>query len=207
MKCRAIVLCGIAVAGVLSVSAGIERREFKGGSADIPAEWKGRSVRLEQRIAFCELDATVNGKAAGTAYAPDATVELAPFLKFGAANDIAVSERVAADYFGRGDGPFGNKDNRRRLGKMELVARTAAYVDDFFARPSWREKKLTVDVEIESLASCKGEVEVVVSDEPNGPAVVKGSAKCALEKGSNVVTVEIPWANPIPWEPVAHAKT
>ena len=207
MKNRAVVLCGIAVAGVLNVSAGIERREFKGGSADIPAEWKGRSVRLEQRIAFCELDATVNGKAAGTACAPDATVELAPFLKFGAANDIAVSERVAADYFGRGDGPFGNKDNRRRLGKMELVARSSAYVDDFFARPSWREKKLTVDVEIESLASCKGEVEVVVSDEPNGPAVVKGSAKCALEKGSNVVTVEIPWANPIPWEPVAHAKT
>ena len=61
MKRKVAVLCGIAAAGVLSVSAGIERREFKGGSADIPAEWKGRSVRLEQRIAFCELDATVNG--------------------------------------------------------------------------------------------------------------------------------------------------
>ena len=209
MKRKVAVLCGIAAAGVLSVSAGIERREFKGGSADIPAEWKGKSVRLEQRVAFCELDVSVNGKAAGTAYAPDATVELAPFLAFGAANAIAVHERVVADYFGRGDGPFGNKDDarRRRFGRMELVARTAAYVDDFFARPSWREKKLTVDVEIESLGPCGGEVEVVVADAPGGPAVVKGAAKCELKKGANVVTVEIPWANPIPWEPVAHAKT
>lgn len=209
MKSKVVVLCGIAAAGVLSVSAGIERLAFNSGSVSIPAEWKGKSVRFEQRVAFCELDAKVNGKAAGTAYAPDATVELAPLLNFGAANDIQISERVVADYFGRGDGPFGNKDDarRRRFGRMELVARTAAYIDDFFAQPSWREKKLTVDVEIESLGPCKGEVEVVVADAPGGPAVVKGSAKCDLKAGSNVVTVEIPWANPIPWEPVAHAKT
>lgn len=200
------VLCSFVLATSV-VSAAIERRGLDGTIVAIPAEWHGRSVRLEQRIAFCELDVKANGRFAGTAYAPDATVELSPFLAFGGENTITVDERPVADFFGRGDGPFGNKDNRRRLGKMELVARTAAYVDDFFVQPSWRERKLTVDVEIESIGVCNGEVEAVVADAPDGPAVVKGTVKCALTNGTNVARVVIPWPDPIPWEPVAHAKT
>ena len=59
---------------------------FKEGKNDIPAEWKGMSVRYEQKLGFCEIDVLVNGKKAGTAYAPDGSVEIAPFLKFGAEN-------------------------------------------------------------------------------------------------------------------------
>ena len=52
----------------------------------IPADWKGRSVGFEQKLAFCEVDVIVNGRKAGTAYAPDGMVEISQFLKFGSEN-------------------------------------------------------------------------------------------------------------------------
>jgi hypothetical protein len=72
---------------------------FKEGKNDIPAEWKGMSVRYEQKLGFCKVDVMVNGKKAGTAYAPDGTVELAPYLRFGVENEITTVERKADAYY------------------------------------------------------------------------------------------------------------
>ena len=182
---------------------------FKEGANAIPAEWKGKSVRWEQRLGFCEVDVMVNGKLAGTAYAPHGTVEIGHLLKYGAENQITTIERKADDYFGRGDEPCGaRRDGRHRLSEANLVPRTAAWVDDFFARPSWREKKLFVDVEIESIVKAKAVVEVEIADEINLPALKCAKVAAKLVKGANVVRVEMPWTDDIvAWEPVAGAKT
>ena len=111
---------------------------FKEGKTAIPAEWKGKSVRYEQKLGFCEVDVMVNGKKAGTAYAPDGTVELAPYLRFGVENEITTVERKADAYYGRGDEPSGaRRDGKHRLSVAELVPRTAAWIDDFFALVAW----------------------------------------------------------------------
>jgi hypothetical protein len=182
---------------------------FKEGKTAIPAEWKGKSVRYEQKLGFCEVDVMVNGKKAGTAYAPDGTVELAPYLRFGVENEITTVERKADAYYGRGDEPSGaRRDGKHRLSAAELVPRTAAWIDDFFARPSWREKKLFVDVEIESLSREDAVVEVELSDAQGMPVLKRAKKAARLEKGSNVVKVELPWTDDIvAWEPVAGAKT
>ena len=182
---------------------------FKEGKTAIPAEWKGKSVRYEQKLGFCEVDVMVNGKKAGTAYAPDGSVEIAPFLKFGAENEITTVERKADAYYGRGDEPSGaRRDGKHRLSAAALVPRTAAWIDDFFARPSWREKKLFVDVEIESLSREDAVVEVELSDARGMPVLKRAKKAARLEKGSNVVKIELPWTDDIvAWEPVAGAKT
>ncbi|MBQ1568299.1 MAG: hypothetical protein IIZ70_00160 [Kiritimatiellae bacterium] len=188
-------------------TADFPRLRLDGEKVAIPADWKGRSVGFEQKLAFCEVDVIVNGRKAGTAYAPDGMVEISQFLKFGSENEIKTVERPAVAYVGRGDGSYANRNGKTRVGDAMLVARTPAYVDDFFVRPSWREKKLYVDAEIESARDMEGEVSVFVSDAPGSSVIVKGSKKARLVMGPNVVRVEIEWANPIPWEPVAHPKT
>ena len=182
---------------------------FKEGKTAIPAEWKGKSVRYEQKLGFCEVDVMVNGKKAGTAYAPDGSVEIAPFLKFGAENEITTVERKADAYYGRGDEPSGaRRDGKHRLSAAALVPRTAVWIDDFFARPSWREKKIFVSVEIESLKDEKGIVEVELADSPDAKVLKRAQTAAGLREGSNVVVVELPWTDDLrAWEPVAHAKT
>lgn len=182
---------------------------FTEGKQSIPAEWKGKSVRYEQKLGFCEVDVLVNGKKAGTAYAPDGTVELAPYLRFGGENEITTVERKADAYYGRSDEPSGaRRDGKHRLSPATLVARTAAWVDDFFAHASWREKKIFVDVEVESLGAADGVVEVEIADAPGAKALKRATAKAKLAKGANVVRAEIPWTNDlVAWEPVAGAKT
>ncbi len=200
---------GIAALAMALSSQLVAGEAFKEGKNAIPADWKGKSVRYEQRLGFCEVDVIVNGKKAGTAYAPDGTVELAPFLKFGADNEIKTVERKADAYYGRGDEPSGAKrDGKHRLSSAALVPRTAAWIDDFFARPSWRERKLFVDVEVESLVDADAVVEVEIADGPDKGALKRTKANAKLKKGSNVVKAEIPWTDDIvAWEPVAGAKT
>ena len=113
-------------------------------TVDIPGDWKGRSVRLEQDLTCIHYVVFVNGKQAGVGFFPDGSVELAPFLKFGEPNEIKIFATNGG--YGTGEGPivyFGRADwyrgsNAEQLGAPSLVVRSAAYIDDVYAKPSWR---------------------------------------------------------------------
>lgn len=193
-------------------------------SVDVPADWKGKSVRLEADLNWCDLVVFVNGRKAGVAYDPDGSVELASFLKYGAANEIKLfatnrgwgtGER-GVRYWGRGDyGPHSANANHFR-GEPKLVVRTSAYVDDVYQRAVFEGgKRLEVEVEIESLESAKVEITVDVFDDvgqgkdearPGAKAVRSVTEKASLEKGHNVVKLTIPWKDAVPWELVPNAK-
>ena len=189
---------------------------------DIPGDWKGKSVRLEQDLTFVNTVVFVNGKQAGVGTFPDGSVELAPFLKFGAPNEIKIfatnggygTGEGPIAYFGRGD--WGRGFGSEQLGAPSLAVRSAAYIDDVYAKPSWRgtqdkdgkwdgKKKLTVQVEVESLSDAKADFSVAVTHE-NGGAVKSATKSEMLKKGFNVVEIDIPWDNPEPWECVPDAK-
>lgn len=192
-------------------------------SVDIPAAWKGKSVRYEQDLNFCSAVVFVNGKEAGVAYFPDGTVELSPYLKFGVANEIKVfvtnrgygTGETGIQYRGRGDWSRGFGGAALEKG-AKLVARTPAFIDDVYAKPSWRgtqdkdgkwdgKKKLTVEVEVEAIDSGKAEFTVEIAHDGGGVAkTAKETAK--LKKGSNLVTIDIPFEDAQPWETVAHPK-
>ena len=204
-------------------------------SVDVPADWKGKSVRFECPLAWCALVITVNGKQAGVAYAPDASVELAPLLKYGQKNEIRVfatnrgwgTGELGVRYFARDDwGDWGRGANHF-VKPAELKVRSAAWISDVYARSSWRgtevgtgewdgKKKVAVQVEVESVRDVKGEIEVKFFDDLGkgeqpvkpGDKVVKSAKKqVALKAGTNLVDIDVPWPDVKDWELVPDAKT
>ena len=182
-------------------------------TVEIPKEWLAGSVRFEQRLNYMDLVVFVNGKKAGVAFHPAGSVELAPYLKAGQ-NEIKVfatnrsfgtgEKRIA--YHGRDEGLLGAA---HFAGPARLVARTAAYVEDAYALPSWREKKLTVRFEINAAKDRTVDLAFEVTDgDGQSGRVVKAAEKkgVKVKAGENVVEVEAEWADAIPWETVPNAK-
>ena len=191
---------------------------------DVPAGWKGKSVRWTQQLNFCALVIFVNGKEAGVAHFPDGDVELAPFLKYGAPNEIKVfatnrgygTGEGPIMYRGRGDWGRGFNSQAHFQDAPALVVRTPVYVDDVYANASWRgtqdkdgkwdgKKKVTVDVEINAIDSGKAEIAIDIANE-NGPSAVSKTEKVKVQKGFQIVKVEIPFPNAEPWETVPNPK-
>ena len=180
-------------------------------SVEIPKEWLAGSVRFEQSLNYCDLVVFVNGKKAGVAFHPDGAVELAPFLRAGK-NEIKVFATNRS--FGTGEKRIAYQGRDEALlnaphfsGPARLVPRSAAFVEDVYAEPSWREKKLTVHVSIHAAKDRTVDLAATVSEKAGGPAVKSAERKgVKVKAGDTEVALEIPWENPVPWEPVPNAK-
>ena len=188
-------------------------------TVDVPADWKGRSVRFEQQLNWCDEVVFVNGKKAGVALHPDGAVELAPFLDFGKPNEI----RVFVTNRGYGTGEpgivYAGRDDyckNRDLfySPAMLNVRSPAFVENVWAIPSWRKKRVTWRCEVPSLVD--QEVELVarvwedegrdpetkaLRSERDGARPVKTWRKTvALKAGTNTVEMACGWADAVPWE-------
>ena len=188
-------------------------------TVDVPADWKGRSVRFEQQLNWCAAVVFVNGKKAGVALHPDGAVELAPFLDFGRPNEI----RVFVTNRGYGTGEpgivYAGRDDYCRnrdlfYSPALLCIRSPAFVEDVWAIPSWREKRIVWRCEVPALAD--GEVELVarvwedtgrdpetkkLRSEQDGDKPVKTWRRTVLLKaGTNTVEFMCKWPDAVPWE-------
>ena len=186
---------------------------------DVPADWKGRSVRFEQQLNWCDAVVFVNGRKAGVALHPDGAVELAPFLDFGRPNEI----RVFVTNRGYGTGEpgivYAGRDDYCRnrdlfYSPALLCVRSPAFVEDVWAIPSWREKRIVWRCEVPALAD--GEVELVarvwedtgrdpetkkLRSEQDGDKPVKTWRRTVLLKaGTNTVEFMCKWPDAVPWE-------
>ena len=233
---------GAALAGKILQHPGAKKGNSKDGvhncwykkSVNVPAAWQGKSVRFEVALAWSAMVVYVNGQQAGVAFAPDGSVELAPFLKFGQANEIKVfatnrgwgTGEHGVKYWGRGDYAPHNAGGLHLRSDPSLVVRSAAYIDSVYAQASWRgtevgsgewdgKRKVTMKVEVESVADVKAEITARFYDDiahgnaapAPGPKVVKeGKKSVQLKKGSNVVVFDIPWEDVKCWELVPNAK-
>ena len=178
---------------------------------EIPKEWLAGSVRFEQRLNYCDLVVFANGRKAGVAFHPDGAVELAPLLRAGR-NEIKVfatnrgfgtGERGIV-YHGRDEGLL---NAPHFSGPARLVPRSAAFVEDVYAEPSVSEKKLVLHVEIHAAKDATLDLAAAVADAPGGPAVKTGERKgVKVKAGESAATIEIPWEDPVLWEPVPNAK-
>ena len=187
-------------------------------SVEVPKEWLAGSVRFEQALNYCDLVVFANGRKAGVAFHPDGAVELAPFLRAGK-NEI----KVFATNRGFGTGERGIVYHGRDeallnaahfVGPARLVPRSAAFVEDVYAEPSWREKKLTLHVSIHAAKDRTVDLAAEISDDAgrdpatkklrDGKVVKTTELKGVKAKaGDTEVAIEIPWADAVPWEPVA----
>ena len=208
---------GAALAGKIPLAEGAKNGNNLDGEfnawyrreVEIPKEWLAGSVRFEQSLNYCDLVVFVNGKKAGVAFHPDGAVELAPFLRAGK-NEIKVFATNRS--FGTGEKKIAYHGRDEALlkaphfsGPARLVARSAAFVEDVYAEPSWREKKLTLHVSIHASKDRTVDLAAEISD--GGKAVKTADRKGVKAKaGDTEVAIEIPWADAVPWEPVANAK-
>ena len=208
---------GAALAGKIPLAEGAKNGNNLDGEfnawyrreVEIPKEWLAGSVRFEQSLNYCDLVVFVNGKKAGVAFHPDGAVELAPFLRAGK-NEIKVFATNRS--FGTGEKKIAYHGRDEALlkaphfsGPARLVARSAAFVEDVYAEPSWREKKLTLHVSIHAAKDRTVDLAAEISD--GGKAVKTADRKGVKAKaGDTEVAIEIPWADAVPWEPVANAK-
>lgn len=185
-------------------------------SVAIPADWAKKSVVFDMQLNCIDCVVFVNGEKAGVMLHPYAPLELSPFLKPGADNEIAVfvtnqargtGENDAFAYYGRDDYA---KNRDTFASKPKLIARTPVWVSDVFVKPSTRKGRIDFECEIESLGSGKVALEAVIyedagRDEKTGELLGKKVAKkitgtAAVKKGKTVVTFGGEWKDAVTWE-------
>lgn len=72
-------------------------------------------------------------------------------------------------------------------------------VEGVFAKTSWREKKLTLEADVYGGRGGRATVEYEIVDQ-EGKTAKAGREERMIPAGDGVVSVEIPWADPVTWE-------
>ncbi len=183
----------------------------------IPATWEGQRILLDfhriegDAIVFC------NDQRIGELLRPGGEIELTKAIRFGSDNVLRVFvtraytdisrdfEHDALRYGTRGPKARDLPMKRWGLGisaPVDLVRRPVpAAIVGAFARPSWRMKRLAVDVDIQTTeAVADAHLEVTVTDADGATALTTTSQPLNLPAGASIQTLDINWAEPIPWE-------
>ena len=182
----------------------------------IPADWAGQRIVLDfPRI---EGDAIVflNGTRVMELQRPGGEVDLTAQAQAGKDNVLRVF--LTRDYTGISRG-F-KQDSLRYLSRsgdnempmpnwptgitapvtMYSRPRPAA-ITDVFAISSWRQKTLTLEVEVQADTPQEGlTLAGTVLDKDGKPALTIQGAAFSAPAGRSVQRISAPWANPIPWE-------
>ena len=185
----------------------------------VPADWKGKSVALDFQLLGMNAVVRVNGKDAGVALHPKASVEISRLVNYGGDNELLVF--LSNRGYGSGEGPvaYWGRDDQGwpvlgqvygRKPAVELACHSPARVTDVWVNPSWREKKVDVEIEVTSSVERKAEVRFEISEDTGrdpvsgelgaGKVLKSKEEKVSLKVGVNVVKLSIPWTDAVPWE-------
>lgn len=177
----------------------------------IPTEWAGKAVELRFDRVSTDGMVWVNGHEAGELHWPGGTLEIGEHLKPGESNTIRVMVLAMNDreevvhYMGYVDEPKSKAelDTRGITGSVELLARPrGGHVADVNIRPSVREKKLHLDVELAGVEEAGTlPIEATVLDPKSGDVAVSFKADAKVDaQPTQVVTISHDWPNPKLWD-------
>ena len=179
----------------------------------IPADWRGR--RVVAKFPLIQGDAIVflNGKRVGELLRPGGEIDLSAQVAWGEKNSLRVF--VTRDYTGisrnftqdplrfttrakipMADWPMGITE------PVALESRPrAAAITDVFVIPSWRNKNLTLEVEVEADKASKGlTLEAVILDAEQKEVLTVTGKKFAAAAGRSTFRISKPWSDFISWE-------
>jgi hypothetical protein len=132
----------------------------------VPAGWAGKGIVLDLDRVSTDAVVYLDGNEVGQIRWPGGQVDLTDVATPGKEQTLrvrvlAVDDRTeVTNYMGYADEPkaAAKLDNRGIIGRgAKLLARPiAAYVDDVYVRPSVREKKVEVDVELKGIKKAGG---------------------------------------------------
>lgn len=183
---------------------------------DVPAAWKGRSVRFEVPLNCIDAVVFANGRKAGVIYHPGGSVELAEVLDYGRTNRLEVfvtnrafgtGEKDPFAYVGRDDYARG-RDNF--MGPAKIAVRAPAFAEDVYVLPSTRRQQIAFRCQVPALTAGKVTVKAEVFEDGGrdpetkqltpGRLVKTFTGKFALAKGTNTVELVGAWTDPVLWE-------
>jgi len=179
----------------------------------IPAEWSGRAVVLDIDRVSTDAVVYVDGKPAGDVRWPAGRVDLTGLVTPGTEATLrlrvlAVDDRTEVTHFmGYVDEPKSkaNLDHRGIIGDgLKLLTQPrGARIDGVFVRPSTRQQKVDLDIELTGVAAA-GEAEVVAEmlDETGAVERTFATQLTVPATGDTVrtVTVSFPWTDPRRWD-------
>jgi beta-galactosidase len=178
----------------------------------VPADWDGRHIEIDfQRLS---TDATfwINGKPAGKVAWPEGQLDLTSLVKAG--EEVTLRAFVVATIeegdalVMMGDAPGQNWTAKKELqsggivGNVTLQSRPkGAFVSDVFIQPSFRKKKLDLDIELSGVTQA-GPVEIIASilDETGNEEKRFTHTVNATGEAKQQVKASWPWENPRLWD-------
>lgn len=174
-------------------------------TVDVPADWKGSLVTLEQEIGGIDIVVFVNGKKAGVMLAPVGFVDLSDALAYGKSNEI----RLFATNKGIGSGTGGvfyhGRDDLAKLkhffSPMKLRRRPSVILDDVFVDTSVRRGEVVFRCQVYSKTAQQAELAMAVAEDEGGRQVKNVKKVFALAAGTNTVSFAEAWPDAVRWEP------
>lgn len=184
---------------------------------DAPTEARGRRVLIEFRRLAGDAIVFVNGRRVDEQLRPGGIIDITEAVAFGRSNELRVY--ITRDYYGISRGY--EQDLLRYItrkhslsdlsmsrwalgitGPVTLKYRPAStYVRDLFVRSSWRNKQLSIDVELARVDQPnRTTVEAVVRDHRGNEVLKVGPAARKTDGQQMQVVLSSDWADPIPWQ-------
>ena len=180
----------------------------------IPADWRGRRVVANFTLVQGDAIVFLNGKRVGELLRPGGEIDLSAQVAWGGTNVLRVF--VTRDYSGISRG-FAEDPLRytTRANKIPMASwpmgitapvtlesrPLAAAISDVFVIPSWRNKNLTLEVEVDAEKSGETlELEAVIRDADQKKVLTLKGGKFVSAAGRKTYQLTKPWSDPICWE-------
>ena len=150
-----------------------------------------------------DIHVSVNGKDAGMVPFPGGEICIEALVVRGGKNvlEFLHSSKELAYRDRRNPGPV-------RIVPPAVFVAPAVRITDVFCSPSWRERRLKVEVEIveaessiRSGSAADGSSLTVEIQDQEGNVVKRAEKNVILKGGENSVVFDIPWSDPVTWEP------
>jgi beta-galactosidase len=181
---------------------------------DVPAGWQGRRIVADFRRIEGDALVFLNGRRITELLRPGGQVDLTDFVSSGQPNTLRLF--LTRDYTGisrsfEQDVLRYYTRTREKLPQSEwglgitapvtILARPQTAIDGLLVLPSWRNKALAMDVDIDAHQALEGvRLEATVYDADKKPVLHLESDPLSVPAGKSVHTISAPWQNPVPWE-------
>ena len=186
-------------------------------SASIPADWRAKTVMLSFECIEGDAIVFLNGKRIGEVLQPGGEIEVTESANCGEENQLRIF--LTRDYtdMSRGfeEDPLRFLGRTSRFGAIPVHSRPLgltgavslksypklSYISDVFAIPSWREKKISFQLETKAKQAMKDIVyRATILDAEGKKALSFESKPVKVDAGVSTTTIESPWRNPQTWE-------
>ena len=168
----------------------------------IPADWKGRQIRIYAWLWGMDALVYVNGRKAGRILRPRADIDVTDLVKAGERCTVAVllsTDRIRDEAQKKWFEERYWKDWTCQ--QFEFRAYDGnAYLTDVFADSSVTDKKLTLESEIRCRKAGDYRLKATVTEKGSGKAVKSFDEKLTLKAGLQTVKPSVAWADPRLWE-------